>query len=157
MALDLQAPAGAIGQVQVQHIELDSRKGVYLLEDKILVPEMAGDVQHRSPPREARIIDNHPAREGPFQLGQRRLGAIDAFGRIGLDAHPPGCDGQAIGLLSRELREECAPFGKGPFAHGGFDHLYVGGTFLLLKRNGRREHSQRHEKAQQRFHQISPP
>ena len=40
--LDLQPPAGGVGQVEMEHIELDLGQGIDLLEDEILVPAKRG-------------------------------------------------------------------------------------------------------------------
>ena len=143
MGLDLQPPAGRIGQMQVQHIELHLGKGVYLLEDKVLVPEMPGDVQHRTSPGEPGIVDDDAAVIRLLQLRQRRPGPVHALGRIGLDQDPLGRDGNAIGLFPGESRQLGAPLGKGPLPFGDFHFLGLGDAVAHLIRNGRRENPQR--------------
>ena len=143
--LDLQPPAGGVGQVQMEDIELDLRKRVDLLEDEILVPEMAGDVQHDAAPGEAGIVDDHPARERTLQLREGGVRAEHAFGRIGLDPDLLGRDGQPVRLLAGVLRQERAPTGEGTLAHDEFHVLRGGRAVSPLERNWRRENPKRHD------------
>ncbi len=145
VGLDFQTPAGRIRQMEVQDIELGRGQGIDLLDDEILVPEMAGDVQHGTPPGETRIVDDDPAVVRLFQLGERRPGAVHAFGRIGLDQDPFGGDGDPVGLFPGESRQLGAPLGKGPLSLHDFHFFRLGHAIGHLIRNGRRKDSQRRQ------------
>ena len=149
---DLQPPAGGVGQVEMEHIELDLRKRIDLLEDEILVPEMAGNVQHNAPPGEAGVVDDHPAREWTLQLREGGIRAVHAFGRIGLDADALGRNRQAVRLLAGKLRQESAPAGEGTLAHDDFHVLRGRRTVTPLERNGRRENPKRHNQREEDLH-----
>ena len=155
--LDLQAPAGRIGQMEMEHIELDLRKRIDLLEDELLVPEMPGDVQHDAPPGEAGIVDDHPARERTLQLREGGLRAVHALGSIRLNADALGRNGQAVRLFAGEIRQGGAPAGERTLANDHFHVLRSRCAIGPLERNGRREYPKRHDQRQKHFHQISPP
>ncbi len=155
--LDLQPPAGGIGQMEVQHIELDLRKSVDLLENELLVPEMPGNVQHDAPPGESGIVDDHAAGVRIFQLSERRLGAIHAFGRIRLDPDTLGSDGQPVCFFLRKVRKGRAPAGEGALAHNHLQVLRGRRAIGPLERNGRRENPKRHDQSKEGLHQIRPP
>ena len=84
--LDLDAPAGAVGQVPVEAVEFVAGQEVQLPLDELLVAEVARDVEHEAPVAEARSVLDHngrnPAAAAFGQLAQR-LKSVEESGGIG--------------------------------------------------------------------------
>src|SRR5262249_31052272 len=68
VALDLDAPAGIVGQVQLQNVELVERHQVEHLEDELLGQEVPRDVDEQAAPGEARRIFDGDARYAPARV-----------------------------------------------------------------------------------------
>ena len=114
IAVDGDAPAGAVGQVPVEAVELVAGHQIELLLDELLVAEMARDVEHQTAVREAgRIGDLERGELAAEALGelQQRLHAVEGAGGIGRGEEDPlGRDREAIALgrdrvVGREAQE----------------------------------------------------
>ena len=96
-----QPPAGAVVQMQMQHIELQQGHGVYLFFQEFDTVETSGFVQHEPPVPQARVIQEGAAGERPQgpELFQAGTGAEKAFQRQCFYQNTFPADGKPIGLL----------------------------------------------------------
>jgi hypothetical protein len=81
-AVDLDAPALVVGEMQVQVVDLEAADLVDVPLDLVRGVEVPGEVQHRAAVGEPRVVHDGAARDGPVphQLAQR-LGAGEQAGR----------------------------------------------------------------------------
>lgn len=73
---DFDAPAGPVGEVQMQPVQLEARHRVHLFLDEFLRAEMPRNVHHESPIRKTRRIRNDAGGNGPgvpVRRGFRKL------------------------------------------------------------------------------------
>ena len=113
-AVDLDAPALVVGEVQVQHVELQHRDAVEVVEHVVDREEVAGDVEHRAAVGEARLVGDGCAGTvqppagccrvirspdlGRQQLPQRLRAPEQPGGRVGADAHAVGAALERVAL-----------------------------------------------------------
>ena len=93
----------------MQLIELYRRQGFHLLENKILIPEMAGNIQHKTPVREAGIVVHGTA---AVHLRERLQRPEAPCFRIGLYPVALGRYRKKVGLLPGKSRQRSRPAGK---------------------------------------------
>ena len=63
ITVNLQAPSGAVGQVQVHLVQLQQRHGIHLFHQEFLGAEMSGHVEVQSPVYEARPVVHRAAHQ----------------------------------------------------------------------------------------------
>ena len=132
VGLDLDAPAGVVGQVQVQAVEPHFGHRVDLFADEILVAEVPGDVEMDAAVGEARIIEHRAAAERVAlarELRQGLPGVEDACFCIGFDADALAIDGQPIGFVAGEGGQAGRGLAKGLAAEGDFRRAANDGAF----------------------------
>ena len=71
-ALDLDAPALVVGEVQVQDVELEQGHVVDVALHVVDAEEVARDVEHRAAVGEARVVGDRRRRDRPFGRGGHR-------------------------------------------------------------------------------------
>jgi RNA polymerase sigma-32 factor len=122
VALDLDAPAVIVGQVQLQNVELVERHQVEHLEDELLGQEVPRDVDEQAAPGEARRIFDGDARHAPARVAdggapedlrwhqlEQRLDSVKRPGR-GARADRDAAD-RDIELIAFQA-EACQPAGE---------------------------------------------
>ena len=117
----LQAPAGCVGQMEVQDIEFEQGHGIHLLEQECLSLETAGFVYHEPPMTETRPVEDLAAGEGVFSvqtgqglhLGQGLSGPEYAGGGKGADQDAPGCYREFVRFFLGEIGEGGCPASQG--------------------------------------------
>ena len=106
----LDAPAGVVRQVHVELVDLETGQGFQLLQDEILVPEMAGDIHHKAAVLETGIIVH---RSAGLHLFEGLQGIEISLLRIGLNLIPLRRNDELVGLLPGESGQAGRLFGKG--------------------------------------------
>ena len=100
-----------VGQVEVQHVELEERHGVQGVHQRLGADEVPGGVDHEPPPGEPGYVVDGEAREmrairaALRELDEGGEGAQHApLGRR-FDLHSVRCDGQPVAFVVVERRE----------------------------------------------------
>ncbi len=131
VALDLDAPALVVGEVEVEDVQLVGGQQVQVAQDVVLGQEVPGDVEHHAAPAEAGFVLDDDRRNLPGaargergapedvraeELAEGLRAPEDAGRGAARDAYGVRLDGQAVALGGERLVEgehDAPPVGAG--------------------------------------------